>query len=53
MARFESKRAIYAGLHQDAATAVRESEALLERMMREPDFREGVAALAGKRPPAF
>lgn len=49
----ESKRALYAGLHQDAATAVRESEALLERMMREPDFREGVAALAGKRPPAF
>ena len=49
----DSKRAVYAGLHQDAATAVRESEAALERMMREPDFREGVAALVAKRPPAF
>lgn len=49
----ETKRQVYSDLHRDVASAVRDSEALLERMMREPDFREGVAAFVGKRPPAF
>jgi enoyl-CoA hydratase/carnithine racemase len=48
-----TKWQVYADLHRDAASAVAESERLLESMMREPDFREGVAALAEKRPPRF
>jgi enoyl-CoA hydratase/carnithine racemase len=49
----ETKRQIYTDLHRDAASAVRESEALLERMVREPDFERGVQALLGKRSPDF
>ncbi len=49
----ETKRQVYSDLHRDVGTAVRESEALLERMTTEPEFREGVAALVEKRPPAF
>jgi enoyl-CoA hydratase/carnithine racemase len=49
----ETRRQIYTDLHRDIASAVGDSEALLDRMMREPDFREGVAALVEKRPPAF
>ena len=50
----ETKRQLYADLlHGDVGASVRESEALLNRMMTEPDFREGVRAFVGKRPPAF
>lgn len=49
----ETKRQLYAGLHGDAASAVRESARLMDRMMREPDYREGVRAFVEKRPPAF
>jgi enoyl-CoA hydratase/carnithine racemase len=42
---------IYRDLHRDVASAVNESEALLDRMMTEDDYREGVAAFLGKRPP--
>lgn len=49
----ETKRQIYADLHGDVGSAVAESEALLERMMREPDYREGVAAFVSKRAPDF
>ncbi|MCP5026154.1 MAG: enoyl-CoA hydratase [Actinomycetia bacterium] len=48
-----SKARVYADLHDDVGTAVRESRRLLEQMMREPDFAEGVAALREKRPPRF
>ena len=48
-----TKRQIYADLHGDVGSAVRESEALLNRMMTEPDYREGVRAFVGNRPPAF
>ena len=49
----ETKRQIYRDLHQDAASAVRDSEDLLNRMMTEPEYREGVRAFVEKRPPRF
>ncbi|MDY7101702.1 MAG: enoyl-CoA hydratase-related protein [Actinomycetota bacterium] len=49
----ETKRQIYVDLHRDVASSVRESETLLDEMVREPDFAEGVAALVEKRPPRF
>ncbi len=48
-----TRRQIYADLHRDAATAVRDSEAMVEDMMREPDFAEGVRAFMEKRPPRW
>jgi len=49
----ETKRQLWADQHRDAATAVREAQALLERMMTEPDYREAVAAWFAKRPPRW
>jgi enoyl-CoA hydratase/carnithine racemase len=49
----ETKRQIYSDLHGDAASAVREAARLMNRMMREPDFAEGVRAFVEKRPPQF
>ena len=48
-----TRRQIYADLHRDAASAVRDSEDMLEEMMRAPDFAEGVAAFQEKRPPRW
>jgi len=48
-----SRRQVYEAFHQTAAEAVRAAESLLDPMMAGPDYREGVAALRGKRPPAF
>ena len=48
-----TRQQIYADLHRSAADSVVDSEARLERMMREPDFAEGVAALVEKRPPRW
>ncbi len=42
---------VYRDLHRDAATSVLESEALINEMMKEPDYREGVAAFMEKRKP--
>jgi enoyl-CoA hydratase/carnithine racemase len=44
-----TKHQIYRDLHRDAATAVRESEQLLEEMIRHPDYGEGVKAWMEKR----
>lgn len=44
---------IYRDLQQDAATAVRASEALLNEMMKEPDYAEGVGAFLEKRAPRW
>lgn len=48
-----TKRQIYTDLHRDAASSVREANELLERMMKEPDYREAVAAFTEKRPPRW
>lgn len=42
---------IYKDLHRDVASAVTESERLIEDMAKEEDFKEGIAALVEKRPP--
>ena len=49
----ETKRQIYTDLHRDAATAVVESERLVNDMMKEGDYREGVNAFLEKRPPKW
>ncbi len=47
----QTKRQIYTDLHRDLAASVDESEQLVRSMMKEADFKEGVAALTGKRSP--
>ncbi|MEM7077346.1 MAG: enoyl-CoA hydratase-related protein [Pseudomonadota bacterium] len=42
---------IYRDLHRDVAASVVDSETLLNDMMREDDYKEGVKALVEKRPP--
>ena len=42
---------VYKDLHRDVASAVIESERLIEDMAKEEDFKEGIAALVEKRPP--
>ena len=42
---------IYRDLHRDVATSVNESEALLNTMMGEADYKEGVRAFVEKRAP--
>lgn len=44
---------IYKDLHRDVASAVIESERLIEDMAKEEDFKEGIAALVEKRPPCW
>ncbi len=44
---------VYRDLHRDVANlGASDSEALLNAMMREPDYAEGVAAFTEKRPPS-
>lgn len=45
----ETKHQIYRDLHRDAATSVRDAEALLESMIKHPDYSEGVKAWMQKR----
>jgi enoyl-CoA hydratase/carnithine racemase len=49
----ETRRAVYRDLHGDIGTSVTDSISLLDRMMRGPDYREGVRALLDKRDPQF
>jgi enoyl-CoA hydratase/carnithine racemase len=49
----ETKRQIYGELHDDVGTAVERSVALIDRMMGEPDYAEGVRAWMDRRPPDF
>lgn len=44
---------IYRDLHRDVATSVRESEKLLNTMMGEADYKEGVHAFIEKRQPRW
>ena len=48
-----TKMQLYSDLHRDAAAAARDAEERLRAMMGAPDFEEGVAALTGRRAPAF
>jgi enoyl-CoA hydratase/carnithine racemase len=47
----QTRGQIYKDLHRDVASAVIESERLIEDMAMEEDFKEGIAALVEKRPP--
>lgn len=49
----ETKRLIYTDLHRPINEAVADSEALLDQLMADPDYAEGIAALTQKRPPNF
>jgi enoyl-CoA hydratase/carnithine racemase len=49
----ETKRQIYTDLHRDVGAAVRDADALLERMMTEADYREAVSAFTEKRAPRW
>ena len=44
---------VYRDLHRDVATSVIESERLVDEMMGEPDYAEGVRAFTEKRPPRW
>ena len=44
---------IYRDLHREVAASVMDSETLLDAMMRQPDYAEGVAAFLEKRPPRW
>lgn len=49
-----AKRQLWSDLlHGDPRAAVEESKALIARLMQQPDYAEGVAALLEKRPPRF
>jgi enoyl-CoA hydratase/carnithine racemase len=49
-----AKRQMWAdALHGDARAAVEDSKALIGKLMKLPDYAEGVAALLDKRPPRF
>jgi enoyl-CoA hydratase/carnithine racemase len=48
-----TKRSLYEGLAWDPKTAARREAALQSRSFETEDFREGVAALLGKREPKF
>jgi enoyl-CoA hydratase/carnithine racemase len=48
-----TKLQLYRDLHGDVASSVADAGERMAAMMRGPDFAEGVAALTGKRPPAF
>lgn len=48
-----TRQQIYLDQHRGVGAAVEDAARRLEEMVREPDFAEGVAALAAKRPPRF
>ena len=49
----ETRLQIYTDLHRDVASAVRYADERLDSMMKQADYREGVAALVEKRPPKW
>jgi enoyl-CoA hydratase/carnithine racemase len=48
-----TKHQIYSDLHREVAVAVDASHDLIQRMVKEPDFAEGVAAFVEKRRPSW
>ena len=49
----ETRRQVYSDLHRDVASAVRDSERLINEMSRHPDYQEGVKAFLEKRKPQW
>ena len=49
----QTKNQIYSDLHQDVGTSVRRADDLLLEMMKEPDYKEAVAAYGEKRLPRW
>ncbi len=49
----ETKRQIYTDLHRDVRASVEEAAVLLDEMMRDPDYREAIAAYREKRLPSW
>ncbi|NJN52311.1 MAG: enoyl-CoA hydratase [Gammaproteobacteria bacterium] len=49
----QTRRQVYRDLHRGVGASVDDSEALIRRMMREPDYAEGVAAFLEKRAPRW
>ena len=47
------KRQLYQSLLEPLGASVERAEELLHRMIAEPDFAEGLAALDERRPPRF
>jgi enoyl-CoA hydratase/carnithine racemase len=48
-----TRQQVYLDLHRSVASSVDDSLERLDRMMGEPDYRKGVAALRERRPPGF
>lgn len=48
-----TRRQVYAGLQGSLGEAVEDADRRLRAMVRQPDFGEGAAALAERRPPRF
>jgi len=49
-AAYQSKRQTYLDLHRDVGASVREANALLAAMVKQPAYREAIAAFLEKRP---
>ena len=49
----ETKRQVYTDLHRDVAASVIESEGLINDMMKQKDYVEGVNAFLERRPPKW
>ncbi len=48
-----TKRQVYTDLHRDIGSAVDEADRLVNTMVTEPDFAEGVQAMVERRPPRW
>lgn len=49
-AAYQSKRQTYLDFHRDIGTSVREANDLLDRMVKQADYQEAIAAFLEKRP---
>ena len=48
---YQSKRQTYLDFHRDVGRAVREANLLLDQMVKEPDYKEGISAFLERRAP--
>lgn len=49
----QSKRQTYLDYHRDVGTSVRDANQLLDAMVRQPDYKEAIAAFLEKRAPSW